>query len=228
MLVPLRYQPTSTLEDPSQGLGSGPGAARTGAPRPGRREPGAGLSVDGRRARARTGGLHPLHWFVEGHWLGRRRTPKLLRIWRYGAGSVVAFVTSTVAFYLCVSLLGFGAITSTVIAFFAGAIPNWALNRQWAWEKRGREGITRETLLYLAISAVSLVFSSVITKLTAVEAGDLQSLHMVRDVLVTGGYVFSVVVLSGLKYVAYNRFVFVDRARSRAQDLTTTEANRQP
>ena len=208
MLERLKYDPVSTLDDPSDGLTGRLGAAN-------------------RPLRSRTGGLHPLHWLVEGHWLGRFRTPRILRLWRYGAGSVVAFVSSTVVFYLCIGILGEGAITATVVAFFAGAVPNWVLNRRWAWEKRGRDGITRETLLYAIVSLVSLLVSAAITKGTALEAEDLRAMHMVRDVLVTGSYVLSVVLLTGLKYLAYNRFVFVDR-RSRAQVPTTTEANRQP
>ena len=51
---------------------------------------------------------------------------------------------------------------------------------------------------------------------------------MAKDVLVTLSYLFSVVVLSGLKYLAYDRFVFVDRRRSRSQVPTTTEQNLAP
>ena len=168
----------------------------------------------------------PLHWLVDGHWLGRWRTPLLLKVWRYGAGSILAFVTSGVTYYVCIAWIGLGAITCSVIAFFAGAIPNWVLNRRWAWQKRGREGISRETTLYVVVSLISLVASSAVTKLTAMAAN--HSAHTTRDVLVTLSYLFSVVVLSGLKYLAYDRFVFVDRRRSRDQVPITTEQNLAP
>jgi putative flippase GtrA len=168
-----------------------------------------------------------LHWLVEGHWLGRWRTPKLLKLWRYGAGSIVAFVTSIVAYYVCYSWAHLGAITSTWIAFVAGAVPNWVLNRRWAWQKRGREGMTRETTLYVIVSLISVVVSSVFTKLTAHSAEHLAN-HLDKDLLVTGSYMLSVIVLTGLKYVAYDRFVFVERRSSRAQVPTTTEQNRTP
>lgn len=167
-----------------------------------------------------------LHWLVDGHWLGRWRTPFLLRIWRYGAGSIVAFVTSGVAFYICIDWFGLGAITCSVIAFFAGAIPNWVLNRRWAWQKRGREGVGRETTLYVVVSLISLVASAAVTKLAAMASTGAS--HMTKDVLVTLSYLFSVIVLSGLKYLAYDRFVFVDRGRSRSQVPTTTEQNLAP
>ncbi len=78
----------------------------------------------------------------------------------------------------------------------------------------------------MVVSLISLVASSAVTKVTAMAANHAG--HTTRDVLVTLSYLFSVVVLSGLKYLAYDRFVFVDRRRSRSQVPTTTEQNLAP
>ena len=99
-------------------------------------------------------------------------------------------------------------------------MPNWILNRRWAWEKRGREGVARESALYVMVSIVSLVASSAATKATALAV--VHTSHTARDLLVTFSYTASVVVLSGLKYLVYDRFVFVDRRRARAQAATGT------
>jgi putative flippase GtrA len=165
----------------------------------------------------------PLYWLVDAHWLGRWRTPALLKLWRYGAGSVVAFVTSVVVYYVFFSFAHLGAIGSTWVAFVAGAIPNWVLNRRWAWEKRGRDGVARESALYVLVSIVSLVASSAATKATALAV--VHTNHTARDLLVTFSYMASVVVLSVLKYLVYDRFVFVDKRRARAAGAagTTTE-----
>jgi putative flippase GtrA len=167
----------------------------------------------------------PVHWVLGAHWLGRWRTPLAIRLWRYGAGSIVAFATSTVVLFVCLTWLHLGAISATIIAFLSGAIPNWVLNRRWAWEKRGREGMMKETTLYVIVSLVALAASSAADKFTAVEATHLDS-ALAKDVLVTFAYMFSVVLLTGLKYVAYDRIVFVDRPTSRDQVLSTTEQNR--
>jgi putative flippase GtrA len=160
-----------------------------------------------------------LYWLVDAHWLGRWRTPALLKLWRYGAGSVVAFVTSVVVYYLCFSFAHLGAIGSTWVAFVAGAVPNWVLNRRWAWEKKGREGVARESVLYVLVSIVSLAASSATTKATALAVAHTD--HTARDLLVTFSYMASVVVLSVLKYLVYDRFVFVDRRRARAAGTDT-------
>ena len=239
MLAPLKYERFSTIDDPSDGP-----APQLGGDDPdgdGAHEP-AGVAVtvvasgpevvggtDGGPGASAPKKLHPVHWLVEGHWLGRFRTARLLKLWRYGAGSIVAFVTSVFALYASYSWAHLGAITSSVIAFFAGAIPNWALNRRWAWQKRGREGVARETMLYVTVSLVSLVASTIVTKLAAVAADDVS--HVLRDLVVTASYTFSVVGLTGLKYLAYDRLVFVDRngaRRSRHQVPSTTEQNRIP
>lgn len=160
----------------------------------------------------------PLHWLVDAHWLGRWRTPSVLKLWRYGAGSVVAFVSSVVVYYACFSWAHLGAISSTWVAFVAGALPNWILNRRWAWEKRGRDGVARESSLYVMVSLISLAASSGATKATALAV--VHTSHTARDVLVTFSYTASVIVLSGLKYLVYDHFVFVDRRSSRARALT--------
>jgi len=188
-----------------------------------------------KRAPARPAGTKgALHWLVDAHWLGRWRTPFVLRLWRYGAGSVVAFVVSSVAVTVCYSWFGLGAITSSTIAFLAGAVPNWVLNRRWAWEKRGREGVGRETTLYALVTLASWGAYSAVTKLAALAVAGSGATE--RDVVVTVSYMGANVVFSALKYVAYDRVVFVDRGgrsepsplASRSQVPTTTLPNRQP
>jgi putative flippase GtrA len=231
------------LNDPSDGMGQQLGGANDGGPTSTdlligddvdgplvvERSDGTESDASGQPQLKTSKGLHPIHWLVDGHWLGRRRTPLLLRLWRYGAGSIVAFVTSVVAVYVCYSLLHLGAITASTIAFFAGAIPNWILNRRWAWQKRGREGVGRETGMYVAVSLLSWLASTAVTKLAATESAHVD--HLARGLLVTASYMFSVVVLTGLKFVAYDRWVFANRQgarRSRHQVPSTTEQNLNP
>jgi putative flippase GtrA len=199
MLAPLRYSRASTLGHISDGPGGSGGNHR---PRGNVRRGG--------------GGVHPLRWAVDGHWLGRWRTPLVLRLWRYGAGSIVAFVTSAIVLSICFSWLDLGAFTSSTLAFFAGAVPNWLLNRRWAWQRRGRQGVGRETTLYVVVTLVSWLASSGATKLTATESAHVGPLA--RGVLVVASYMFSVLVLTGLKYLAYDRWVFVDRSPSVAAE----------
>jgi putative flippase GtrA len=204
MLPPLTSDQTRTIDGADEALGASA-------------QPWVG---DGGTAR----GLHPFHWLVDGHWLGRWRTPLVLKLWRYSAGSIFAFLTSTVVLTISFSWLNLGAFTSSTLAFFAGAVPNWVLNRRWAWQRRGRDGMGRETTLYVVVSLVSWLASSGATKLAAVGINDVGP--VARDVLVVASYMFSIVILNALKYLAYDRWVFVDRSRSQVR--STTERNLQP
>jgi putative flippase GtrA len=168
-----------------------------------------------------------LHWLVDAHWLGRWRSPLVLKLWRYGAGSVVAFVVSTVTVTFCYSWLDLGAITSSTIAFVAGAVPNWVLNRRWAWQKRGRDGVGKETTLYVFITLLSWGAYTGVTKAAALASSSAG--ETTRDVLVTLSYMAANLVFAALKYLAYDRIVFVERpASSRSQVDTMTRAKRQP
>ena len=88
--------------------------------------------------------------------VGAPRSTLTTRVMRYTGGSVVAFTTSEIVLVLCYATGIFGTTGATVAAFFAGAIPNYVLNRQWVWERRGRVRIGREVILYAIVSVVSL------------------------------------------------------------------------
>ena len=158
------------------------------------------------------------------------------KITRYAIGSVIALVTSIIVFALMYVILG-GAHTTicSIAAFVAGAVPNWVLNRRWAWKLDGQVEFLREIVAYIAISGVVLVASSVST-------GAMQSWvkhhvtphHGIRVILVTGAYVFVQAVLFAAKFVVYERWVFAGRSRLRAavrsrhQVWIAARANRTP
>ena len=62
-----------------------------------------------------------------------RRSALGVRITRYTIGSIIAAATSAVVFAV-LYVIGLSTAACSVIAFVAGAIPNWTLNRRWAWQ----------------------------------------------------------------------------------------------
>jgi putative flippase GtrA len=54
---------------------------------------------------------------------------------RYTLGSAVAVVASETAFVACYGTGRLGTTASSAVAFVAGAIPNYLLNRSWVWRK---------------------------------------------------------------------------------------------
>jgi putative flippase GtrA len=129
-----------------------------------------------------------------------------------------------------------GTTACSVIAFVAGAIPNWVLNRRWAWQRRGRSSLRREVIPYVATSVVGLVASSLVTGWTNGEIRHSVASHGLRTAAVTGAYLATFAVLFVAKFALYELVIFAERhgtpppdaARSRHQVRSTTRVNRAP
>jgi putative flippase GtrA len=137
------------------------------------------------------------------------------RLTRYTIGSIVAAATSAVVF-AGVYVLGASTTACSVIAFVAGAIPNWTLNRRWAWKVSGRVSIAREVVAYIIISALSLLASSLATAWTQHQVQGLPAHHGYRVALVTGSYVAVFAILFIAKFAVYEVWIFSGRSRVRA------------
>lgn len=155
------------------------------------------------------------------------------RITKYAIGSVVALLTSIVVF----AILYVSHVDTTwcsIAAFIAGAIPNWVLNRRWAWGVRGEVEILREIVGYLIISILVLVASSAATGWAQDRVQGIPSGHGIRVLLVTAAYVCVQAFFFAAKFVVYEHWVFAGRSRLRAalrsrhQVWTAARANRTP
>ena len=162
-----------------------------------------------------------------------RESARAAKITRYAIGSVVALVTSIVVFALCY-VIGLGTTLCSVLAFLAGAIPNWILNRRWAWQIRGQVAFLREVVGYVLVSLIALVASSAATGFTNSQVSSIPPHHGIRVILVTASYVLVQAILFVAKFVVYEHWVFSGRSRlraafrSRRQVWTAARANRTP
>jgi putative flippase GtrA len=153
---------------------------------------------------------------------------------RYTIGSMVAAATSAVVFAVAY-LLGASTVACSIIAFVAGAIPNWVLNRRWAWKLRGRISLAREVIAYVIISLLSLVATSATTQWTQDHVQSITTNHhWIRAALVTASYVAVFGVLFVAKFAVYELWIFRGRSRfraalrSRRQVWIAARANRMP
>jgi putative flippase GtrA len=138
-----------------------------------------------------------------------------IKVTRYAIGSVIALLTSVIVFALLLAA-GVGTTLDSILAFVAGAVPNWILNRRWAWQRTGEMDVSREIVGYTAISVVSLAASSVGTGWTDMLVRQhFADQHGLRVALVTLSYVVVQGLLFAAKFVAYDRWVFTDGGRVR-------------
>jgi putative flippase GtrA len=170
------------------------------------------------------------------HPLGRRfaRTPVAAKMTKYAIGSGVALATSVVVFAV-MDWLGVRTGIDSAVAFVAGAIPNWVLNRRWAWKMEGRVEFFREILAYTIISVLVWAASTWATGHTQ----NWARAHVARGtglqvIITTAAYVFVQAVFFGVKFVIYDKWVFAGRSRLRAalrsrhQVWSAARANRTP
>jgi putative flippase GtrA len=161
------------------------------------------------------------------------RHPLRGRVTRFAISSALAAATSAVVFPI-LYVLGASTTACTIVAFFAGAIPNWTLNRRWTWKLEGKVAFGREILAYLVISASTLVLLSLATGWTNREVQSIPAHHGIRVILVTASYFFVLAVLYGVRFFLYEHWIFSGRSRvraalrSRRQVWMAARANRTP
>jgi len=156
---------------------------------------------------------------VSQHALVRRlsRTAWAAKITKYAIGSVVALGTSIIVFAV-MDWLGIRTGIDSAAAFIAGAIPNWVLNRKWAWKMEGRVEWMREIVAYTFISVLVWAASTWATGNTQnwahrhIAPGD-----GIQVLVTTAAYVLVQAVFFVVKFVIYDKWVFGGRSLIRAK-----------
>jgi putative flippase GtrA len=167
--------------------------------------------------------------------LARRilQSPLSARITRYTLGSVVAACTSAIVFAI-LYVTGVGTTACSIVAFIAGAIPNWILNRRWAWRVQGRIAVGREVVAYVIVSVLTLFITAETTAWAQRHVQSIPAHHGIRVLLVTGSYLAVFAVLFVARFTVYEVWIFSGRSRiraafrSRVQVRNAARANRTP
>jgi putative flippase GtrA len=104
-----------------------------------------------------------------------------IRFGRFAVAAIAAFVTTEVVLSICAGPLRLTATWATLIAWFSGAVVSYVLSR-WAWKRKGRPNLLRETLPFWIVSAMVIVVLTLATKFGYHSSGWLH-LHGVKRVL---------------------------------------------
>ncbi|MGK2879368.1 MAG: GtrA family protein [Mycobacterium sp.] len=148
--------------------------------------------------------------------MGRKR----ILLWaRYAGASVIAGLISEAVF---LGTYWFDAIPllASLLAFIAGAVPNYLMNRYWAWQRRGRADRTMEVLPYAAIVVGTAVIAILVTTAADHWVREHIEAHALQTTLVGAAFLATYGVMFVLKFVLFDRFIFVDRA-ARTPDTTS-------
>lgn len=147
---------------------------------------------------------------------GLAARPMVRKVTGYSAGSVIAATISEAAFAAAYGWGHAGTTLASLAGFFGGAIPNYILNRRWAWKERSGRSRRQEVLLYFAVSVASFAVSAVVTEWTEGVARHATSSSGWRVILVALAYLAVSGVFFVAKFVAYELVVFTTGPRRRS------------
>jgi putative flippase GtrA len=86
-----------------------------------------------------------------------------IRFGRFAVAAISAFVTTEVVLTICAGPLALSATWASLIAWFSGALVSYVLSR-WAWKRKGRPNLLKETLPFWIVSAMVVAILWVATK----------------------------------------------------------------
>ncbi len=89
---------------------------------------------------------------------------------RFAVAAIAAFVTTLVTLTICAGPLALTATWASLISWFSGALVSYLLSR-WAWKRKGRPSLLRETLPFWIVSAMVVVILLLATKFGYHSAG---------------------------------------------------------
>jgi putative flippase GtrA len=99
-----------------------------------------------------------------GDTIQRKARSKLgIRFGRFTIAAIAAFATTELVLTICAGPLQLSATSASLIAWFSGALVSYVLSR-WAWKRKGRPNLLKETLPFWVVSAMVIVVLTLATK----------------------------------------------------------------
>ena len=84
------------------------------------------------------------------------RTTLGIRFGRFAVAAISAFATSEIVYVICAGPLALSSTEATLVGWFSGVVVSYLLSR-WAWERKGRPNLLRETVPFCVVSAIVIV-----------------------------------------------------------------------
>ena len=159
---------------------------------------------------------------VAGAWSKLRSTVGV-RLTRFAGVAIASLATSEILLSVCNGLFHMTATPTALISTFGGAVVSYVLSR-WAWERKGKPDVLRETLPFWVISAVVWVILWLATKL-GYHMATWMHLHGIKHVLLVDTvYLVANFVTFMLRFVIFHYVLFTDRTTAARAAATGPDA----
>jgi len=154
----------------------------------------------------------------------RLRSKVGIRFTRFVGVAAASLATSEILLSLCNGVFHMTATPAAFISTFAGAVVSYVLSR-WAWERKGKPDVLRETVPFWVISAMVWVILWLATKLGYHLASWMGLHHGVKHVLIVDlVYLAANVVTFLLRFVIFHYVLFADRTTAARAAATGPDA----
>ena len=171
-------------------------------------------------------------WSVVPAPIGRKlRTEAGNRFVRFALVAIAAVITSQVMLGLLTGPVNLTAGTSGVIASMVAALVSYLLSR-WAWDRKGKPDLLRETLPFWVVSIAVWIVLGLTSHYASVWAHSMGYTHLLKHVVVQGAYFLMNCVTFVLRFLIFHYVLFTDKSRDEeaaatvGADLATAESVR--
>jgi putative flippase GtrA len=138
------------------------------------------------------------------------RTDAGNRFLRFLPAAAAAVITSQAVLAILTGPVNLGGFASGVLASIAAAAVSYVLSR-WAWERKGRPDLLRETLPFWVISITVWVILGLTTKLANSWAVSDGLHHLERHLVVNGAYLIMNCVTFVMRFLIFHKILFANR-----------------
>ncbi|MGD0557375.1 MAG: hypothetical protein ABSA93_20650 [Streptosporangiaceae bacterium] len=137
--------------------------------------------------------------------------------------AIASLAATEIMLTLCDAVFHLTATPAALLAWFAGAVVSYILSR-WAWERKGRPDVLRETLPFWVISAMVIVVLTLANHF-AYHSASWMHLHGAKHVLwVDFVWLCANLVTFVLRFVIFHYVLFAERSPlSAARAAATAE-----
>ncbi|MBO0803434.1 MAG: GtrA family protein [Nocardiopsaceae bacterium] len=161
---------------------------------------------------------------VAGVW-SRLRTKVGVRLTRFAGVAIVSMLTSMITLSVCDGVFNMTSTWAAIVSWFTGAVVSYVLSR-WAWERKGKPDVLRETIPFWVISALVVVILSLATKLGYHVAGwmGVQNHSFEHVAIVEFFYLAANFVTFIMRFVIFHYVLFTDRTTAARAAATGPDA----
>jgi putative flippase GtrA len=138
------------------------------------------------------------------------RTEAGVRFTRFVPVAIVAVITSQVMLGLLTGPVNLSAGASGVIASMTAALVSYVLSR-WAWERKGKPDLLRETLPFWAVSVAVWGILGLTSHFASVWAHDMGYTHLKKHLVVQGAYFLMNCVTFVARFLIFHYILFANK-----------------